>query len=187
MTAEILVNVTPRETRAAVVENGVLQEVYVERANRRGITSNIYKGRVSRTLPGMQAAFIDIGLERTAFLHVSDIAQPEIDGDAVPPPRTENIRDLVNEGDDLPVQVLKDPLGTKGARLTTFITLPSRYLVYMPKGHGIGISSRIEDDAERQRLREAVTGGQTAGPCRHAVPAAPLGGGTRARAAYPGR
>ena len=113
MTAEILVNVTPRETRAAVVENGVLQEVYVERTNRRGITSNIYKGRVSRTLPGMQAAFIDIGLERTAFLHVSDIAQPEIDGDtAAALPRTENIRDLVNEGDDLPVQVLK-ALATK--------------------------------------------------------------------------
>jgi ribonuclease G len=158
MTAEILVNVTPRETRAAVVENGVLQEVYVERTNRRGITSNIYKGRVSRTLPGMQAAFIDIGLERTAFLHVSDIAQPEIDGDsAAAMPRTENIRDLVNEGDDLPVQVLKEPLGTKGARLTTFITLPSRYLVYMPKGHGTGVSSRIEDEAERNRLREVVS------------------------------
>ncbi len=158
MTAEILVNVTPRETRAAVVENGVLQEVYVERTNRRGITSNIYKGRVSRTLPGMQAAFIDIGLERTAFLHVSDIAQPEIDGDtAAALSRTENIRDLVNEGDDLPVQVLKDPLGTKGARLTTFITLPSRYLVYMPKGHGTGVSSRIEDEAERNRLREVVS------------------------------
>ena len=94
MTAEILVNVTPRETRAAVVENGVLQEVYVERTNRRGITSNIYKGRVSRTLPGMQAAFIDIGLERTAFLHVSDIAQPEIDGDtaAVAPQRGRRVR-----------------------------------------------------------------------------------------------
>ena len=178
MTAEILVNVTPRETRAAVVENGVLQEVYVERTNRRGITSNIYKGRVSRTLPGMQAAFIDIGLERTAFLHVSDIAQPEIDGDAGPPARTENIRDLVNEGDDLPVQVLKDPLGTKGARLTTFITLPSRYLVYMPKGHGIGISSRIEDETERQRLRDAVSGGSAAGTggyiVRTAAEGAPL-------------
>ena len=105
----------------------------------------------------MQAAFIDIGLERTAFLHVSDIAQPEIDGDtAAALPRTENIRDLVNEGDDLPVQVLKDPLGTKGARLTTFITLPSRYLVYMPKGHGTGVSSRIEDEAERNRLREVA-------------------------------
>ncbi len=160
MSTEILVNVTPRETRAAVVENGVLQEVYVERANRRGITSNIYKGKVSRTLPGMQAAFIDIGLARTAFLHVSDIAQPAMDTDTAPlPSRTENIRDLVNDGDDLSVQVLKEPLGTKGARLTTFITLPSRYLVYMPKGQGVGVSSRIEDDAERQRLREVVTGG----------------------------
>jgi ribonuclease G len=156
MTTEMIVNVSPRETRAALLENGVLQELFVERASRMGLTGNLYKGRVSRVLPGMQAAFIDIGLERTAFLHVSDIVQPadaEGSGDA---PRTENIRELVNEGGDILVQVLKDPLGTKGARLTTFVTIPSRYLVYMPFGHGVGISARIEAEEERTRLRELV-------------------------------
>jgi ribonuclease G len=159
---EILVNVSPREVRAALVENGVLQEIFLERANRRGLISNIYKGRVSRVLPGMQAAFVDIGLERTAFLHASDIVHPAVgengqQDQAVEGPRTENIQSLVSEGAEILVQVLKDPLGTKGARLTTFITLPSRYLVYMPKGRGIGISARIEDEAERQRLREAAS------------------------------
>jgi ribonuclease G len=156
MSAEILVNVTPRESRAALVENGVLQEVFVERASHRGLISNIYKGRVSRVLPGMQAAFIDVGLERTAFLHASDIAPPADAENGVAAAATANIRDLVVEGRDILVQVLKDPLGTKGARLTTYITLPSRYLVYMPKGHGVGVSARIEDEPERQRLRAAV-------------------------------
>jgi ribonuclease G len=161
MTAEILVNVSPREVRAALVENGVLQEIFLERANRRGLISNIYKGRVSRVLPGMQAAFVDIGLERTAFLHASDIVHPAVgeNGNPDEPVETRNadIQSLVSEGGEILVQVLKDPLGTKGARLTTFITIPSRYLVYMPKGRGIGISARIEDEAERQRLREAAT------------------------------
>jgi ribonuclease G len=161
MTAEILVNVSPREVRAALVENGVLQEIFLERANRRGLISNIYKGRVSRVLPGMQAAFIDIGLERTAFLHASDIVHPAIGENGHPDQpvdegRPTEIQSLVTEGGEILVQVLKDPLGTKGARLTTFITLPSRYLVYMPKGRGIGISARIEDEAERHRLREAA-------------------------------
>jgi ribonuclease G len=162
MTAEILVNVSPREVRAALVENGVLQEIFLERANRRGLISNIYKGRVSRVLPGMQAAFVDIGLERTAFLHASDIVHPAI-GENGQPDRpieargTQDIQSLVTEGGEILVQVLKDPLGTKGARLTTFITIPSRYLVYMPKGQGIGISGRIEDENERQRLRDAAS------------------------------
>jgi ribonuclease G len=156
VTAEILVNVTPRESRAAFLENGVLQEVYIERANRLGITSNIYKGRVSRVLPGMQAAFMEVGLERTAFLHVSDIARREDVGVEFEAPRTDDIRAAVADGDELLVQVLKDPLGTKGARLTTFITLPSRFLVYMPQGHGVGVSARIEDEAERARLRTLV-------------------------------
>jgi ribonuclease G len=159
---EILVNVSPREVRAALVENGVLQEIFLERANRRGLISNIYKGRVSRVLPGMQAAFVDIGLERTAFLHASDIVHPAVaeNGKLDEPPeedRTPDIQALVSEGGEILVQVLKDPLGTKGARLTTFITIPSRYLVYMPKGHGVGISARIEDEAERLRLRDAAT------------------------------
>jgi ribonuclease G len=161
MTAEILVNVSPREVRAALVENGVLQEIFLERANRHGLISNIYKGRVSRVLPGMQAAFVDIGLERTAFLHASDIVHPAVGENGQPDcpvedSRTEDIQALVTEGGEILVQVLKDPLGTKGARLTTFITIPSRYLVYMPKGRGVGISGRIEDETERQRLREAT-------------------------------
>ena len=158
MSAEILVNVMPRETRAVLVENGIVQELYVERANRVGITSNIYKGRVSRVLPGMQAAFIDVGLERTAFLHVSDIASSHAEETEVAAERSADIREHVREGDEILVQVLKDPLGTKGARLTTFVSIPSRYLVYLPKGKGIGVSTRIEDESERGRLRDSVTG-----------------------------
>jgi ribonuclease G len=157
MSEEILVNVTPRETRAALLENGVLQEVFVERASRRGLTSNIYKGRVQRVLPGMQAAFVDIGLERTAFLHASDITR---DGEPTvgetEAERELQIRELVREGQDILVQVVKDPLGTKGARLTTYVTIPSRYLVHLPFGHGVGISARIEDEDERIRLREIL-------------------------------
>jgi ribonuclease G len=159
---EILVNVAPREMRAAVLENGVVQEVYVERASRRGLVSNLYKGRVSRVLPGMQAAFVEIGLERTAFLHAADIVAKTSDdtlvgaaGMAVP--AVEDIRRLVNAGDDILVQVIKDPIGTKGARLTTFVALPSRFLVYMPRGHAIGVSARIEDEAERARLKSVLT------------------------------
>jgi len=154
---EILVNVAPRETRAAILENGVVQELHIERTSRRGLVSNLYKGRVSRVLPGMQAAFVKIGLDRTAFLHAADIARSASDdtlanGAASLPP-LEDIRRLVNSGDDILVQVIKDPIGTKGARLTTFIALPSRYLVYMPRGESIGVSARIEDEAERGRLK----------------------------------
>jgi ribonuclease G len=152
MKAEILINVTAREVRAAVVENGVLQEVLIERSSRRGILGNIYKGKVSRVLPGMQAAFLDVGLERTAFLHTSDVHVPAGANAGEPGPEP-SIRDLVREGDEVLVQVIKDPIGTKGARLTTFMTLPSRYLVLLPRGSGTGISSRIENEAERERLR----------------------------------
>jgi ribonuclease G len=159
---EILVNVTPREVRAALLENGILQEVFVERASRRGLISNIYKGRISRVLPGMQAAFVDVGLPRTAFLHVSDIVRRD-DGNAEHNGNRSNgehalpdIRELVREGADVLVQVVKDPLGTKGARLTTHITLPSRFLVLLPAGSGVGISSRIEDADERERLRSVL-------------------------------
>ncbi|MDH3374311.1 MAG: ribonuclease G [Gammaproteobacteria bacterium] len=151
---EILINVTPNEVRAALLENGVLQEVYVERAARRGVISNIYKGHVSRVLPGMQAAFVDIGLPRTAFLHASDIVRPQngdVSNESLP-----NIRELVKEGEDVLVQVVKDPLGNKGARLTSFITLPSRYLVLLPEGDSVGVSARIEDEDERERLRSLV-------------------------------
>jgi len=162
MSTEILINASTHEARAAVVENGVLQEVFLERPSRRGLISNIYKGRVSRVLPGMQAAFIEIGLERTAFLHASDILDARHAGTGLETPRNESIRSLVAEGDEILVQVVKDPLGTKGARLTTYITLPSRYLVYMPKGQGVGISARIEDEGERERLRGAVQSGMDA-------------------------
>lgn len=151
---EILINVTPNEVRAALLENGVVQEVHVERAARRGVISNIYKGRVTRVLPGMQAAFIEVGLQRTAFLHVSDIVRKANGDDAAV--EEASIRDLVKEGDQLLVQVVKDPIGNKGARLTTFITLPSRHLVLIPDGDTVGVSARIEDDAERERLRVMV-------------------------------
>ena len=153
---EILVNVTPREVRAALLENGVLQEVYVERAIRRGLISNIYKGKVSRVLPGMQAAFVDIGLERTAFLHASGIVQRDPDNGNAAGQALPDIRELIREGDEVLVQVVKDPLGTKGARLTTFITLPSRFLVLLPAGSGVGVSARIDDEDERDRLRGMV-------------------------------
>ena len=157
---DILVNVTPREVRAALLENGILQEVQIERAARRGLISNIYKGKVSRVLPGMQAAFVDLGLARTAFLHASDIANgkgPGTNGEAIP-----DIRELISEGAEVLVQVVKNPLGSKGARLSTFITLPSRYLVWLPDGSGVGVSARIEDEEERERLRgllEGILGG----------------------------
>src|SRR6185436_2839655 len=157
VTTEILINVAPRENRAALIENGVLTELFVERQSRRGIVSNLYKGRVQRVLPGMQAAFIDVGLERTAFLHAADIAAPNPESTLIGAPSGEDIRSLVKEGDDILVQVVKDPMGTKGARLTTFVALPSRLMVYMPRGDGIGVSARIEDEAERTRLKQLVT------------------------------
>jgi ribonuclease G len=159
MGTEILINASTHEARAALVESGVLQEVFIERPNHRGLISNIYKGRVSRVLPGMQAAFIDIGMERTAFLHASDILDTRHAGLELETPRSDNIRALVAEGNEILVQVVKDPLGTKGARLTTYITLPSRFLVYMPQGRGVGVSARIENETERERLRSVVQGG----------------------------
>jgi ribonuclease G len=149
MSEEILINITPMESRVAVVENGVLQEVHVERTQRRGIVGNIYKGKVVRVLPGMQAAFVDIGLERAAFIHASEISTRE--GAAV-----ESISALVHEGQSLTVQVTKDPIGSKGARLTTQLSIPSRYLVYMPRTSHVGISLRIEDEVERDRLKKVV-------------------------------
>ncbi|MBK8181588.1 MAG: ribonuclease G [Candidatus Competibacteraceae bacterium] len=157
--AEILINVPPQETRVAVVENGVLQEILIERAGKRGLVGNIYKGRVCRVLPGMEAAFVDIGLERAAFLHVSDI-HSEVSLDANLPangePRALAITELVREGQELVVQVIKDPIGTKGARLTTHITLPSRFLVFLANSEVAGVSVKIDCERERQRLKETV-------------------------------
>ena len=162
MSEEILINVTPRETRVAVVENGMLQEVHIERTSRRGYVGNIYKGRVLRVMPGMQAAFVDIGLERAAFLHASDIlrgAPADVaDGEETLPQAvpTLPISELVRDGQEIVVQVVKDPIGTKGARLTTQLSIPSRYLVLLPHGRVLGVSARIEDEAERARLKNTL-------------------------------
>ncbi|CAI8165510.1 ribonuclease G [Pseudidiomarina mangrovi] len=157
MSAEILMNVTPTETRVALIENGILQEIHIERQAKRGLVGNIFLGKVSRVLPGMQAAFIDIGLDKAAFLHASDIIthidQEEL---ASRPEQAKDIAQLVRPGQLLVVQVVKDPLGTKGARLTTDITIPSRYMVLMPRSPHVGISQRIEDEAERERLKRAA-------------------------------
>jgi ribonuclease G len=160
MNEEILINVTPRETRVAMVENGVLQELFIERTSRRGLVGNIYRGKVVRVLPGMQAAFIDIGLERTAFLHASDIVSRAKSANG----NSENgngkvvddIVKLLHQGQELLVQVVKDPLGSKGARLTTHLSVAARFLVYMPDEDHIGISQKIEDESERQRLRDLL-------------------------------
>ena len=156
MSEEILINSTPSETRVALVENGMLQEVWLERASHTGYIGNIYKGVVSRVLPGLQAAFIDIGLERTAFLHARDMVRqdPVATGDVAPAEPL--ISTLLRPGDRLVVQVIKDPLGTKGARLTTNISIPSRFLVLLPDSEVVGVSARIEEEDERNRLKALV-------------------------------
>jgi len=157
MSEELLINVTPQETRVAFVENGILQEVHIERARKRGLVGNIYKGRVCRVLPGMQAAFVDIGLDRTAFLHASDVMVPEGEGrDEDNARAAESITGLLREGQDVLVQVIKDPLGTKGARLTTHISIPSRFLVFMPDNTHVGVSQKIEAEEERTRVKDLV-------------------------------
>lgn len=154
MSDEILINVSPQETRVGLVEQGVLQEIFIQRASNVGVMGNIYKGRVERVLPGMQAAFIDVGLDRTAFLHASDI---HVDANASPGVATDDISALLRDGDSILVQVIKEPLGSKGARLTSQLTIPSRYLVYLPHADHVGISTKIEDEEERTRLRELLT------------------------------
>lgn len=158
MSAELLINVTPSESRVALIENGILQEIHVERHTKRGLVGNIYRGKVSRVLPGMQAAFVDIGFEKAAFLHASDIAIHNEIAEEYSATNIEkqDIRDLVRDGQDIVVQVVKDPIGTKGARLTTDITIPSRYLVFMPSVSHVGVSQRIEDEEERERLKALV-------------------------------
>ncbi len=155
MSEELLINVTPQETRVAYLENGLLQEVHIERARRRGLVGNVYKGRVNRVLPGMQAAFLDVGLERTAFLHASDLVQKQKAEEGEKP--ADPMIETLHEGQELIVQVVKDPMGSKGARLTTQISIPSRYLVYIPGADHIGVSQKIEDENERQRLRDCIS------------------------------
>ena len=176
MPNELIVNVTMGETRVARLENGVVAEVYIERMREASIVGNIYKGKVVRVLPGMQAAFVDIGVERTAFLHASDVVSNEMSVVTELAPgadevndvtagtkvavkskyRGSHIEDLLKEGKDVIVQVAKDPMGTKGARLTSFISLPGRYIVYMPTVDHVGVSRKIESDKERKRLKTLI-------------------------------
>jgi ribonuclease G len=150
---EILINVAAGETRVAVVDGGMLQEVRIERMHQRGLVGHIFRGKVVRVLPGMQAAFVDIGLDRASFIHVSDMMAGRVPLGEEPP----LIQTLVREGDAVVVQVAKDPIGSKGARLTTQLSLSSRYLVYMPESDPhIGISVRIEDEAVREQLHQLM-------------------------------
>lgn len=156
MSEEILINVTPMETRVALIENGLLQEIFIERPHSKGHVGDVYLGKVLRVMPGMEAAFVDIGLERAAFIHSADISPISPDGfevkDATPAP----IQSLVREGQMIIVQIIKDPIGSKGARLSTHLTLPSRNLVYLPRSVHMGISQRLESEEERQRLMDLL-------------------------------
>ena len=156
MSEEVLINVTPQETRVAVLDAGVVQELLVERTASRGLVGNIYMGRVARVLPGMQSAFVEIGLERAAFLHVADIFEHRRQAGANGGEPAKAIEQILAEGQPLLVQVAKDPIGTKGARLTTQISIAGRMLVYLPQDPHIGISQRIEGENGRQLLRDKV-------------------------------
>src|SRR5512137_1237451 len=168
MANEIVINATLQETRVALLEEGVLAELYIERTKDRGIMGNIFKGKVVKVLPGMQAAFVDIGLEKAAFLYVSDVhggiedyEEMGFPGEEMPAyfsSPSSQIEDLLSEGQEILVQVSKEPLGTKGTRITSHITLPGRYLVFMPTFDHVGVSRRIKDEKERRRLREVVQG-----------------------------
>jgi ribonuclease G len=156
---ELLINMTPMETRVAVVDNGATQDIHIERSVSRGIVGNIYRGKVVRVMPGMQAAFVDIGVERTGFIHVSDIVSVNNVGREAKDRQSEKITDVLHDGQKLVVQVTKDPLGTKGARLTTQLSVSSRYLVLMPHTAHIGVSQLIDNSAERDRLQQVLAQG----------------------------
>ena len=151
MRENILINVTPQETRVAVMSEGVVQEILLEREAQRGLVGNIYLGQVRRVLPGMQSAFIEIGLERAAFLHIADVIEQR-----QAPGSTHRIEQLLFEGQSVLVQVIKDPIGTKGARLSTQISIAGRYLEHLPHEDHIGISQRIADEEEREHLRQQL-------------------------------
>jgi ribonuclease G len=153
---EILINVTPQETRVAILEQGIVQELHIERSSSLGIVGNIYRGTVCRVLPGMQSAFVEIGLQRAAFLHVADIMECHIeDGDIkIEKP----IQEVLHEGQSVIVQVIKEPIGTKGARLTTEISIAGRFLVFLPYQNHIGVSQRIDVEEEREFLRNRLLG-----------------------------
>jgi ribonuclease G len=165
--AELLINRSPGETRVALVEEGAVRELYVERDDDRGVVGNIYLGRVTRVLPGMEAAFVDIGLDRAAFLYVDDIVRPgEEPTEAGDGSRERDVAigQLLREGQAITVQVVKEPIGTKGARVTNYVTIPGRFVVYLPTMEKIGVSRKISDETERQRLREVLESLQKGGP-----------------------
>src|SRR5512133_3166071 len=157
MQQDILINWSPQETRVAIVESGAVQELHVERTLERGLVANVYLGKVARVLPGMQSAFIDIGLERAAFLHVADVWHRQPEGEPPPFVRSSQpqvpIEKQVFEGQSLMVQVIKDPIGTKGARLSTQISIAGRLLVFLPQDDHIGISQKIGSPELREQLR----------------------------------
>ncbi|MEY4736783.1 MAG: hypothetical protein RL302_1102, partial [Pseudomonadota bacterium] len=159
MQQDILINWSPQETRVAIVEHGAVQELHVERTLERGLVGNVYLGKVARVLPGMQSAFIDIGLERAAFLHVADVWHPPADGESLSASRASQpmipIEKQVFEGQALMVQVIKDPIGTKGARLSTQISIAGRLLVFLPQDDHIGVSQKIPP-AQRDDLRNRM-------------------------------
>jgi ribonuclease G len=165
---QIIVNSSPTEVRVALLENGVLAEVHIERSSEEAAAGSIYKGKVSRVLPGMQAAFVDLGLEKAAFLHASDVLTEDtagLDGEGLRDIQFDDsrasrenlpIERRIRKGDELIVQIAKEPMGTKGARITAYVSLPGKYLVYIPTGSQIGVSKRIADERERRRLRDIV-------------------------------
>src|SRR5205085_2138948 len=166
MSREIVINATKHESRIAVLDEGQVVELWVERTRQRTIVGNIYKGRVTKVLPGMQSAFVDLGLERDAFLYVSDViddiedfdtnGEDEVSLDDVTPQARPEISDLLREGQEVLVQVSKDTIAGKGARITSHVTLPGRFLVYMPTVNHIGVSRRIENEGERTRLKDIL-------------------------------
>jgi ribonuclease G len=160
MPRDLIVSSNPRETRIALLEDGVVAEIFLEREAQRGIVGSIYKGRVTRVLPGMQSAFVDLGLERDAFLHAADVFE-ELPENLLTPEETDAARsapieERLHEGEELVVQVLKEPMGTKGARITSHVSLPGRYLVLMPTVEHVGVSRKITDDEERRRLKTVL-------------------------------
>lgn len=171
MGLEIAISIAREETRVAVLDNGVVTDLFGDRAKHKDFVGNIYKGRVAKVLPGMQAAFVDIGLEKAAFMHVSDLSMDAEVGDTLvegdeddkdselPKPKRQSskpIEQLLSEGQELMVQISKGPIGTKGPRVTTYVSLPGRYLVFMPTVDHIGVSRRIARDDERARLKEIM-------------------------------
>ena len=158
MNKDLIVSSTPQETKVALLEDGAVAEFFIEREAHRGVVGNIYKGRVTRVLPGMQSAFVELGLERDAFLYVADVFE-DLDENLLSPEeqvRNAPIEERLQEGQEVLAQVVKEPLGTKGARITTHVSLPGRYLVFMPTVEHVGVSRKIVDDEERRRLKSML-------------------------------